>query len=117
MNINKPLNNIADLSFKYLFNDKESEYNRKYFSYDLIEESIKQPSENMILFKVTDSYKQEVYEIKLSYKDDTFYMVSDFFEDMSPSDLECFSKDDEIILYKKFADGELYLHIEYEIDK
>ena len=114
MNINKPFDNIVDLSLKYLFNDKESEYNGQYFNYDLIEETLKQPSKDMILFKVTDSCKQEVYEIKLSYENDTFLIVSEYLDDEDLSHtLECFLKDNEIILYKKFGDGDLYLHIEY----
>lgn len=111
----KTFENISDLSFKYLFNDKSSEYNGQYFSYDLIYESLKQPSGNMILFKVSDSCEHETYEIKLYYEDNNFFIVSEYLDDEDlPYSLEYFSKEDEIVLYKNFGDGELYLHIEYE---
>ena len=62
-NIN--INEITDISFKYLFNDKTSEYNGKFYIYDLVEGSLISANENIIIFKVENRQYQEKYEVKL----------------------------------------------------
>lgn len=112
VNKNK-LFNVADISFKYLFNDKTSEYHGKYFNYELVEGSIIYPSPDMILFKVGNRSINEFSEMKLIYLDSSFYIVSEFLDDKDTKyELKYFKNDTDILFYKNFSDGEMYLHIE-----
>ena len=114
---NKPFEKIEDISFKYLFDDRESEHNEEFYTYYLIEESVRKPSENTLLFKVANTKYNETWEIKLSYIDTTFKIVSNFLDEEGLSyEVECYSTKDKKILYKKLDDGEFYLHLDYEIE-
>jgi len=108
------LMNIEDITFKYMFNDKDSQYNGQYFNYVLVDDTVSYSNENIILFKVESQDKQEVYEIKLIYRDNFFYIMSEYLDaDCTEFEVEFFKNDSKLIFYKNFYDGELYLHIEF----
>ena len=122
MNLNKPFENIIEISFKAL-QKNHNDCNGKYIAYSVVDKNWVKISENEIQFKITDCYKQKVYDINILFVNKTFFIDSRYLsEDRFAYGLQCYLIDntvlkDTMILYQNFGCEdikELYIHIKYD---
>lgn len=110
------LSNINDITFKYLFNDKANDYHGQYVIYELMDDTLKTHNDdNILLFQAKCKEDNEVIEVKLSFKDNSFFIISDFLDEKDIEyKLKYFRNSDDVIFYKHFHDGDMYMHVSYE---
>jgi len=116
MAINNFPQNIFNVSFKYLWFDNPCKDDGQFFAYTLIPESLSKSTVNTIVFKIKNMYKYETYDVKILKIKDNFFLISDYLDNTDNLyKLDFFQNENEIILYKSFKDGELYIHLVYAI--
>jgi len=106
--------NIDDIFFTYLFKDF-SEYHNKFYTYTFVEDSLQfNQQSNTLICKLLHKESQEYIEIKLSYKDGKYFILSDFLASSNEKyTVTCFKSKEGYIFYRDFGDGELYLHVAF----
>jgi len=116
MKMNKIPENILNVSFRYLWFDNPCKDDGQFFAYTLIPESLSQSTANTIVFKIKNMYKYEIYDVKILKIKDNFFLISDYLYNADNLyKLEFFQNETEIVFYKSFVDGELYIHLVYGI--
>jgi len=76
-------------------------------------------SENEIQFKITDCYKQKIYDVTILFANKTFFIDSRYLsEDEFGFGLQCYLEntmlENTMILYQDFGFEELYIHLKYK---
>ena len=75
MNPNEHFENIIEISFTAL-QKSQNDCSGKYIAYTVGDKNWKKISENEIQFKITDCYKQKIYDVTILFANKTFFIDS-----------------------------------------